>query len=796
MNRRVAGLTAIGFASLVVVMAFQNCGKGFELGEGAEAYRVEASRIPGFLLESAPGQIDNSRTANFRFTPTANKYSEIKSAACSVDADAPVDCTTGQFAVSGLADGSHTFTITITDAQNRSSTNSDFVWMLDATLPSITLSRGPAAFAPTRAALIDFSISEAGTGLQKTECSLNAGAFEACGTSVQLANLNEGPNKFRIRATDKATNAGLSEINWVVDVTAPVLVGNALPPAILAARNFSAEFTGTDAGSGIASFECAYDTTTFTACTSPLQLSNMADGPHRLMLKAFDRAGNMSLVRDVQWTVDATAPVIMASTTASPFTNQTTATFVFSGTDNGAAITQFRCSIDNGGFQPCTSPLSVSNFSEGGHTFDVTGLDSAGNMSSPTRLSFVVDLTAPFLVIDKFATPTTQQNATFVFNGMDFESGLMKTECSIGNGIFADCASPVSYFNLARGIIPFVVRATDRAGNTKTETVNLEIVNALQNITSINVNATFELKLFGNNLFTGSNSINIANRTVPVPYKYSLGSTAYSIDGTTLHEMGSGKNNYLRYSLANPDKPVQIGSNVILPNLKAGAADSTSMISGKGTILTGCFRYDSTFFDNMTIAIYNIPIGGAATLVTELTDTLVPVPTGDPKSVDIVTNCQMDGNILYVERTFSKTAYLITDTKIEFIARYPIYDTFGVTVENNIMVGTDNTFLRRNELDVFQIVNGKANLVSTIKLGWANNIPVTNLQISNGYLIVTKANQTAEEIPEFRVYDIRNPAAPKLLGIGQVPFIFSAVVAFPYVYTHSSGNDIGIFRIN
>jgi Ca2+-binding RTX toxin-like protein len=76
---------------------------------------------------------------------------------------------------------------------------------------------------------------------------------------------------------------------------------------------------------------------------------------------------------------------------------QNTATFSFNSPNEPAAT--FECRLDSNAevdFQPCTSPRTLNNLSEGAHVFEVRAVDPNTNRDpSPARGVFTVDTTPP-----------------------------------------------------------------------------------------------------------------------------------------------------------------------------------------------------------------------------------------------------------------------------------------------------------------------------------------------------------------------------------------------------------------
>ena len=235
-------------------------------------------------------------------------------------------------------------------------------------------------------------------------------------------------------------------------------------------------FTGSDdlTPAGSLTFECSLDAVAFASCVSPKSYAGpLSAGSRNFQVRAKDAAGNTDPTpASYTWTIDTTAPdTSIIAQPANP-TNQTTASFSFTGSDNvtPAGSLTFQCKLDGGSFTACTSPQGYSSLAEGSHTFQVEATDQAGNTdASPASSTWVVDTTPPPApsITSNPSNPTNQTTASFGFT--DSEGGVTFL-CSLGGGAYAACTSPQSYSGLSEGSHTFAVKAIDAAGNASSAT--------------------------------------------------------------------------------------------------------------------------------------------------------------------------------------------------------------------------------------------------------------------------------------------------------------------------------------
>ncbi|RMD66280.1 hypothetical protein D6833_01680, partial [Candidatus Parcubacteria bacterium] len=140
--------------------------------------------------------------------------------------------------------------------------------------------------------------------------------------------------------------------------------------------------------------------------------------------------------------------------------NSDTAQFSFGGGDDGVT---FECRLDGGEWSSCTSPVTLTNLSDGAHTFEIRTVDAAGNASTETvQYSWTVDTTPPVVTFQSGPANGMATDVTLTFSCN--ETGCV-TECSLDGGVYATCTSPVMYNVPATGEHTLSVRGADPAGN-------------------------------------------------------------------------------------------------------------------------------------------------------------------------------------------------------------------------------------------------------------------------------------------------------------------------------------------
>jgi MYXO-CTERM domain-containing protein len=420
---------------------------------------------PGTNIDSGPASRVNSKIATFSFSSGDADVEETFE--CSLDSSLYVGCISPlTVSLENQPDGTHTFQVRAKDrAGNVDASPATHTWTIDTAGPTSQLDAVPPVW--TTQTSVQFKFSSSAPDFAEFFCKLDTGAEEACGSqksSQKVYSVSEGEHTFVVYAKDGQGNLGeaVSHV-WTVDRTSPdtFFLGTPSNPSNLR----SAEFRfGSNENASLKSFKCRLGTSgPFNGCPNPTTVPNLSDGQtYTLEVIAVDQADNEDPTpARWQWTVDLSDPETSITSGPALWTQELSASFVFSSPDKTAS---FLCELDAQGYTPCTSPASFTVSVQGRHVFRVRAKDPAGNEDlSPAIHEWNVDRTPPEVVIS--AGPSARTNspdASFSFSSTD---AVEVYDCQMDGQITSPCVSPKAYTGLGEGTHTFQVRAKDRAGN-------------------------------------------------------------------------------------------------------------------------------------------------------------------------------------------------------------------------------------------------------------------------------------------------------------------------------------------
>jgi hypothetical protein len=301
--------------------------------------------------------------------------------------------------VSSPSNGAHEFRVRATDAAGNVSTEAVHSWEVLGSPPAAPTvdNSDPADGSITRLGSATFafsSVSELEPSFGVFECSLNDSSWSTCESPFQVNGLNDGVHVFKVRAKDQAGNISqVTTRSWEVQSSAPVTTFDNAPSGLTRQNSATVTFSSNKPGT----FECRLDGAAWQACASPLELTNLDEGPHSLRVRAVSSVAPVG-VKDPTpptrtWTVDTVAPETTIDTAPSGTTQERDAQLTFSSNDPEAG---FQCKLDDGVFDSCASPLNLNSLPLGARTVLVRAVDAAGNTdSSPEERGWTIESPPP-----------------------------------------------------------------------------------------------------------------------------------------------------------------------------------------------------------------------------------------------------------------------------------------------------------------------------------------------------------------------------------------------------------------
>ncbi len=384
-----------------------------------------------------------------------------------------------------LAEGAHALTVKATDtAGNTSAASTAVALTIDTTAPAApTVASTGGVTSITRPTLTGTAEAGSSVTLFDTDGVTVLGTTVATGGTwtITSAVLGEGAHALTVKATDSAGNTGAASaaVAITIDTTAPAAPTMATTDGVT--RGATPTFTGTaEAGSTVTLFDTdgvtVLGTTIATGGAWTITSSVLADGVHRVSVRAQDAAGNTSAASTVRAvTIDTTAPA--APTIASTGGILGTRTPTVTGTaEAGSTVTLY----DTNGSTVLGSTVAVngswsitsSALGEGSHTLTVRTVDAAGNASAASRaLAIVVDTSAPLAA----GTPQLPDGTASTLDTVPTLTGSAEANSTVtvrSNGtvigtVAADATGTWRLTaQLSLGMHDITATAVDAAGNT------------------------------------------------------------------------------------------------------------------------------------------------------------------------------------------------------------------------------------------------------------------------------------------------------------------------------------------
>ncbi|MHB8520053.1 MAG: beta strand repeat-containing protein [Limisphaerales bacterium] len=419
----------------------------------------------------------------------------------------------GQNPTVTLPVGTHTITLTVTDAANASDTDEVVVTVLaDNVAPVLSLPGTITVEATSPAgAVVTFSATanDAVNGPVPVTLSPPSGSTFPLGIGTVQAT-----------ATDSSGNKASGMFSVIVqDTTAPTIN----TPA-----NITAEATG-PSGAAVTFAASATDLVDGNVAVnaSPVSGSTFPLGPTTVTLIAADARGNTAHSSFTVTVQDTTPPVIA---TPAPITVEATG-------PSGAAVsfTATANDIVSGAVSVTASPASGSTFALGVTTVNLSATDAAGNTAHTSFTVTVRDTTPPVIAtpanIPAEATGPSGAAVSFTATANDIVSGAVSVT-----------ANPASGSTFALGITTVNLSATDAAGNTAHSSFSVTVRDTTPPVIATPANITAEATSpFGAIVTFTASATDLVDGNVAVNASpasgstFQLGTTTVTLTATDAH---------------------------------------------------------------------------------------------------------------------------------------------------------------------------------------------------------------------------------------------------------------------
>jgi hypothetical protein len=408
---------------------------GQQAGDATSHTWVVDTAKPQVVIDDAPEGNANPPDDEIAFHSTEPTGANFR---CKLDNGTESSCSSPRL-FSGLAPGTHTFTVVAIDAAGNESQPVSVTWGVGT---PVVIGSGPSGLGNSRVAQFQFTLLDPDPAEGKFECQLDGFGFVECESPKTFTNLPDGPHTIRVRFDPDGDEPPSlpAERTWTVDATKPDVGFDSAPSGDV--ESATAEFQFQTNEPDGAAFRCQLDTGADFNCASPHIERGLSDGPHTFTVVAVDRAGNESSPATASWTVVPVAGPPVAGCTAAGaapsfgpvrIVPRTADSCFFDDTFNGAPVRASRGQVSLNGITltpaPGTRIIVAPLLADGSVLTDGPVTVTFGLPPKPGE--FNLSVTLDRLELDRLATSVSLANKVLAVDdsalklaGMDVRPGL------------------------------------------------------------------------------------------------------------------------------------------------------------------------------------------------------------------------------------------------------------------------------------------------------------------------------------------------------------------------------------
>lgn len=336
------------------------------------------------------------------------------------------------FTVNKSTDASYTFSITQTDALNKTSGDVSITWTRDTIAPSAPSLASPSSPYHSN----NNSIVVTGSCETNALVSISGGAgATACSSgsySITINRSSDATYNFNISQTDAAGNTSLStSLQWVRDTSSPNTPTITTPSSspyitntntLLISGSCESQATVALAGSSIQTTACSSNSYSFS-------VSKTVDASYTFDISQTDIAGNNSTTNTLIWTRDTAAPPAptIISPTNNPYTSADNSINLVGTCETGATVALSGDSVSSTTCSASSYSIVISKAVDATYNFNIVQTDIAGNTSSSTSFQWIRNTSIP-----STPTITTPSSNPYYTNSFSF---VISGACTNGDTV-------------------------------------------------------------------------------------------------------------------------------------------------------------------------------------------------------------------------------------------------------------------------------------------------------------------------------------------------------------------------
>jgi hypothetical protein len=403
--------------------------------------------VPVITLGATPPDPTESKTATITWTVAGTG-----AVTCKLDVQLYKACSS-PLALSALAAGRHTVTIRAANASGAAMTPPISWTIAPATAPpTVAIDSAPAGLVGPGTQTVTWTTTQA---IGSIDCRIDAGAWGSCATPLTVPVLTRGAHTFDVRVTNSLGSA-TDSASWLVGDPPPGITVTSRPEATTSSTDAAIAW---NANGAVSATRCVVDGAAPVACTSPLELSGLAFGGHSVAITVSNGTGAGSA--EVDWSI--VPPLVTFTDRPGDVIASSSASFAW--TVSGSVDTT-TCRLDDGPFQPCTSPWGVSGLVTGSHVVTVRATNASGfGQQSVTFTANPPDVASAAVEVLLTERPPAATSSTDATVGWTVSGPATGTTCALDGAVPAACISPFTIGGLPIGDHALTITAGGPSGN-------------------------------------------------------------------------------------------------------------------------------------------------------------------------------------------------------------------------------------------------------------------------------------------------------------------------------------------